>query len=58
MHRLELKEYEPYVWEGSLDRDQLQALAKAHVDVSPATDQDDAWLLRPSSYVLIGVGMG
>ena len=51
MHRLELKEYEPYVWEGSLDRDQLQALAKAHVDVSPATDQEDAWLLRPSSYV-------
>ena len=50
MHRLELKEYEPYVWPGSLDRDQLQALAKAHVDVSPATDQEDEGC-GPSSYI-------
>ena len=51
MHLLELKEYETCVWKGSLDNDQLQALAKAHVDVSPSTDQKGAWLLRSTSYI-------
>ena len=51
MDRLELREYEERAWPGSLTRDQLEALARAHVDVSPTTDRDGAYLLRPSSYV-------
>ena len=51
MHRLELREYEDRDWPGPLSRDQLQALARAHVDVSPATDLEGGYRLRPSSYV-------
>ena len=51
MQRLELREYEERVWPVPLSRDQLGALARAHVDVSPTTDPDGAYLLKPSSYV-------
>ena len=51
MQRLELREYEERIWPGPLSQDQLEALARAHVDVSPTTDPDGAYLLKPSSYV-------
>ena len=51
MRHLELREYEERVWPVPLSRDQLEALASAHVDVSPATDFDGGYQLRPSSYV-------
>ena len=49
--RLELMEYQEDVWSGYLDPDQLSALTAAHIDVSPATDRPDAYVLRPSSWV-------
>ena len=49
--RLELMEYEGRVWSGYLDPDHLRALAAAHIDVSPAADRPDAYVLRPSSWV-------
>lgn len=49
--RLELREYQECAWSGYLDPDQLQALAAAHIDVSPATDRPYAYVLRPSSWV-------
>ena len=49
--RLELREYEDRVWSGYLDPDQLRALARAHIDVSPATDRPETYVLRPSSWV-------
>ena len=51
MQRLELREYEERVWPSALTKDQLGALARARVDVSPTTDPDGAYLLKPSSYV-------
>ena len=51
MPPLELTEYEERVWPVPLSRDQLGALARAHVDISPTTDPDGAFLLKPSSYV-------
>ena len=51
MQRLELREYEERVWPLPLSRDQLGALARARVDVSPAPDPDGAYLLKPSSFV-------
>ena len=49
--RLKLREYEDRVWSGYLDPDQLRAFSAAHIDVSPATDRPDAYVLRPSSWV-------
>ena len=51
MQRLELREYEERIWPGPLSQDQLEALNKARVDVSPTTDPGGAYLLKPSSYV-------
>ena len=51
MQCLELREYEEQAWPLPLSRDQLGALARAHVDVSPTADPDRAYLLKPSSYV-------
>ena len=51
MQRLELREYEERIWPGPLSRDQLEALNKARVDVSPTTDPAGGYRLRPSSYV-------
>ena len=52
MDRFELSEYEERVWPGPLSRQQLEALARAHVDVSPTTDRDGRVPApRPSSYV-------
>ena len=49
--RLELMEYQERVWSGYLDPDRLRALAAAHIDVSPATDRPNAYVLRPSSWI-------
>ena len=51
MQRLELREYEERIWPGPLSRDQLEALNKARVDVSPTIDPGGGYRLRPSSYV-------
>ena len=51
MDRFDLSEYEERDWPGPLSRQQLEALARAHVDVSPTTDRDGGYRLRPSSYV-------
>ena len=51
MQRLEIREYEERVWALPLSRDQLEALNKAGVDVSPTTDPAGGYRLRPSSYV-------
>lgn len=51
VRQLELTEYEDSTWEGSLDPDQLGALAAARIGVSPATDRAGAYVLRPSSWV-------
>ena len=51
MQRLELTEYEERIWPSSLTKDQLEALARARVDVSPTTDPAGGYQLRPSSYV-------
>ena len=48
---LELTEYQQCVWDAPLDHGQLQALAAAHISVSPSVDREDAHLLRPSSWV-------
>ena len=52
MHRLELEEYEPRYWKGSLDREQIRALTDyARVEVTPSPDEESAYTLKPSSYV-------
>ena len=51
MHRLELKEYEDRRWDGPLTLDQVQALSMAHISVSRSADKEDAYSLKPSSYV-------
>ena len=48
---LELTEYQECVRLGSLDRDELQALAAAHISVAPSVDRAGAHILRPSSWV-------
>ena len=48
---LELTEYQQCVWDAPLDHGRLQALAAAHISVSPSVDREDAHLLRPSSWV-------
>ena len=48
---LELTEYQECVRPGSLDRDELQALAAAHISVAPSVDRAGAQILRPSSWV-------
>ena len=51
VRQLELTEYEDRAWEGSLDPDQLRALAAARIGVSPMTDRAGTYVLRPSSWV-------
>ena len=51
MQPLELTEYQERVWDAPLDHGQLQALAAAHISVSPSVDREGTHLLRPSSYV-------
>ena len=52
MHRLELKEYEPYPGNITLDKDQLRVLTgEAYIEVTPSPDEDGAYRLKPSSYV-------
>ena len=48
---LELTEFQQCVWDAPLDHGQLQALAAAHISVSPSVDREGAHLLRPSSWV-------
>ena len=48
---LELTEYQECVWDAPLDHVQLQAVAAAHISVSPSVDREGAHLLRPSSWV-------
>ena len=52
MHRLELKEYEPFPWNGSLDKDQRRVLRDAAcIEVTLSTDEEGAFRLKPSSYI-------
>ena len=51
MQCLDLTEYEEQVWPGPLSQDQLEALNRARVDVSPTIDPGGGYRLRPSSYV-------
>ena len=51
MKPLELTEYQECVWDAPLDHVQLQAVAAAHISVSPSVDREGAHLLRPSSWV-------
>ena len=51
MQPLELTEYQECVWDAPLDHVQLQAVAAAHISVSPSVDREGAHLLRPSSWV-------
>ena len=51
MKPLELTEYQECVWDAPLDHVQLQAVAAAHISVSPSVDREGANLLRPSSWV-------
>ena len=51
MQPLELTEYQERVWDAPLDHGQLQALAAAHISVSPWVNREGTHLLRPSSYV-------
>ena len=48
---IELTEFQQCVWDAPLDHGQLQALAAAHISVSPSVDREGAHLLRPSSWV-------
>ena len=43
MQRLELKEYESYPCNLRLDGDQLRALTKANIEVTPSPDQEGAY---------------
>ncbi len=50
--RLNLKEYAPCDWNGSLDREQIRALTEdARIEVTPSPDKEGAYRLKPSSYV-------
>ena len=52
MHRLKLKEYEPYSTNIPLNKDQLRALTEdARIEVTPSSDEDGAYILKPSSHV-------
>ena len=51
MHLIELEEYTPCTIYAPLDKDQLAALADAHIDVAPSTDTVGSYTLTPSSYV-------
>ena len=52
MHRLELKEYEPYPNNVALDKEQRRILTEdARVEVTPSPDEDGAYRLKPSSHV-------
>ena len=51
MQPLTLNEYEDYPVRFDLDMGQRAALARAHVEVAAPTDDQDAWVLRPSSYI-------
>ena len=52
MHRLELEEYKSYSTNIPLNKDQLRALTEdARIDVTPSSDEDGAYILKPSSHV-------
>ena len=52
MRLLSLKEYESYPCNVSIDREQIRALTDdAHIQVTPSTDEEGAYTLKPSSYV-------
>ena len=51
MHLIELEEYTSCTIHVPLDKDQLAALAGAHIDVAPSPDAAATYTLTPSSYV-------
>ena len=51
MRHLELVEYASHPEDVRLDKDQLRALADAHIEVTPSPDVDGAYRLTPSSYI-------
>ena len=51
MQTLTLHEYESCPVYVPLDRNQRRMLAGAHIDVEPPDDDEQTWVLRPSSYI-------
>ena len=52
MRRIELQEYEQYREDVPLDKAQIAGVeGRAHVDVTPSTDEEGKYILTPSSYV-------
>lgn len=51
MHHLNLAEYTSCTVHLPLDKEQLRALAGAHIDVAPSSDAAGTYTLTPSSYI-------
>ena len=51
MQTLTLQEYQECTVDFPLDKEQLAALASAHIGATPASDEWKTWVLRPTSYV-------
>ena len=51
METLELREYQDYFWREPLSSAQLRALGDARIGVTPSPDEDEVYILRPSSWI-------
>ena len=51
MRRIELKEYSTHSTALLLDKQQLRALADAHIEVAPSSEEGRTYSLTPSSYI-------
>ena len=51
MQTLELREYQDYFWREPLSSAQLRALGDARIGVTPSPDEDEVYILRPSSWI-------
>ena len=51
MQTLELREYQDYFWRDPFNSAQLRALGDARIGVAPSPDEDEVYILRPSSWI-------
>lgn len=51
MQTLELREYQDYFWRDPFTSAQLRALGDARIGVTPSPDEDEVYILRPSSWI-------
>ena len=51
MQTLELREYQDYFWRDPFSNAQLRALGDARIGVTPSPDEDEVYILRPSSWI-------